>query len=54
MNIFDFPGAEDKDKSVFYDKTYNLIPVTIDFLKDYTPPPRQIIEDFINKKDTLK
>jgi membrane protein required for colicin V production len=54
MNIFDFPNQDARERSTFYDKTYKIIPITIDYLSDYTPPPKQILEDYINEKDSLQ
>jgi membrane protein required for colicin V production len=52
LNIFDFPGNSAKESSAFYDITYKVIPVTIDFLTNYTPEPKKIINDFIIEPDT--
>jgi membrane protein required for colicin V production len=52
LNIFNFPGNSAKESSVFYDITYKVIPVTIDFLTNYTPNPNKIINDIIIDPDT--
>jgi membrane protein required for colicin V production len=54
MNIFNFPGEESRKSSVFYDNTFKIIPITIDYLSTYTPQPKQIIKDYIERKDSLR
>lgn len=54
MNIFNFPGPEARKQSAFYDEMYQVIPLTIDYLSNYTPPAKEIIRDYINEKDTLQ
>jgi membrane protein required for colicin V production len=54
MSIFNYPDKTIRDKSAFYDSTHQIIPVTIEYLSDYNPGAKQIIRDYINKKDTLK
>ncbi|TDJ54681.1 MAG: CvpA family protein [Ignavibacteria bacterium] len=52
LNIFDLPGNSARESSAFYNVTYKVIPVTIDFLTNYTPEPKKIINDFIIVPDT--
>lgn len=52
LNIFDIPGKSTKESSAFYNITYKVIPVTIDFLTNYTTQPKKIINDFIIDPDT--
>jgi len=52
LNIFDIPGKSVKESSTFYDITYKVIPVTIDFLTNYTPETKKIINDYITDPDT--
>ena len=52
LNIFDVPGKSVKESSAFYNFTYKIIPVTIDFLTNYTQEPKKIINDFIIDPDT--
>ena len=52
LNIFDVPGKSVKQSSAFYNVTYKIIPVTIDFLTNYTQEPKKIIKDFIIEPDT--
>jgi membrane protein required for colicin V production len=54
VNIFNLPDKETRQKSVFYFYTYKIIPLTIEYLSYYTPQPRQLIEEYINQKDTLQ
>lgn len=54
LNIFSFPDEENRKSSVFYDNTFKIIPLTIDYLSTYTPQPKQIIKDYIERKDSLK
>lgn len=54
VNIFDLPDKETKTKSLFYDKAFKVIPLTIEYLSYYTPEPRKLIEDYINEKDAVK
>jgi len=52
--IFNFPSKEKTEKSFVYRHVYNIIPSTVDAIKDYTPDTKVIIKDYINGKDTLK
>ncbi|NNG26403.1 MAG: CvpA family protein [Ignavibacteriaceae bacterium] len=54
LNIFELPDKSVKKSSAFYDRTSELLPLTIDYLSNYTPDSKQIIEDYINEKDTVK
>ncbi|RKY94227.1 MAG: CvpA family protein [Ignavibacteriae bacterium] len=54
LNIFDLPDNSVKKSSAFYENTSELLPLTIDYLSNYTPDSKQIIEDYINEKDTVK
>ena len=54
VNIFDLPEKQTREQSIFYYPTYNVIPLTIQYLSYYTPQPRKLIEDYINEKDTLR
>ena len=54
LNIFDLPDKSVKKSSAFYENTSQLLPLTIDYLGNYTPDSKQIIEDYINEKDTVK
>lgn len=51
VNVFDLPEKETKENSIFYNMSYKIIPLTIDYLSNYTPQPRKLIEDYINEKD---
>lgn len=54
VNVFNEPDKETRDKSLFYFASYEVIPLTIKYLSQYTPQPRKLIEDYINGKDTTK
>ncbi len=51
VNIFDLPEKNTRQNSLFYKLTYQVIPLTIEYLSNYTPQPRKLIEDYINEKD---
>ena len=53
LNVFDIPGKSVKNESVFYSTVYEVIPVTIDFLNNYTPQTKEIFEDYIQENDTI-
>lgn len=54
VNIFDLPDKDTRKQSIFYNKTLNVIPFTIQYLSYYTPEPRKLIENYINERDTLR
>ena len=54
VNIFDLPDKDTRQKSIFYYNTLKVIPFTIQYLSNYTPQPRKLIEEYINEKDTLR
>jgi membrane protein required for colicin V production len=54
VNVFNLPDKDTRQKSIFYSQTFNVIPLTVDFVSHYTPQPRKLIEDYIHEKDTLK
>jgi len=54
VNIFDLPEKDTRQNSIFYENIHKVIPLTIEYLSQYTPQPRKIIEDYINEKDTLQ
>jgi membrane protein required for colicin V production len=51
VNIFDLPDPQTRQQSLFYNSSYQVIPLTIEYLSNYTPQPRKLIEDYINEKD---
>ncbi len=53
LNIFEIPSSDAKSNSLFYESTSQIIPVTINYLSAYTPEPRQIIKEYIERKDSL-
>jgi membrane protein required for colicin V production len=54
VNIFDLPEKKTREQSIFYNPTYKVIPLTIQYLSYYTPQPRKLIEDYINDKDSIQ
>lgn len=54
VNVFDLPEKETRENSIFYNMSYQIIPLTIDYLSNYTPQPRKLIEDYINEKDIIQ
>jgi membrane protein required for colicin V production len=54
LNIFSTPGKETKNNSFLYDKVYNIIPATIEFLGKYEAEPKKMIKDYIRDRDTLQ
>ncbi len=54
LNIFDFPNKKVQDSSLLYHSTHDVIPFTIDYLKDYTPSTEEIIKNYIIQKDSLQ
>ena len=52
LNVFDIPGENAKSESAFYSNTYQIIPVTIEFLTNYTPDTKEIFEEYLNDQDT--
>lgn len=54
LNVFNTPSKESKENSLFYYKVYNIIPVTIDYLRRYQAKPKEIIKEYIRDKDTLQ
>ena len=53
LNVFDIPGKTVRGESAFYSNTYKIIPVTIEFLNNYTPQTKEIFEDYIKDNDTI-
>lgn len=53
LNIFNVPDEEVQESSFLYHNTYNIIPFTINYLKDYTPSTEEIIKNYINQKDSI-
>ena len=53
LNVFDIPGKSVKNESIFYSTIYEVIPVTIDFLNNYTPQTKGIFKDYIQENDTI-
>ena len=54
LNIFNAPSQKVKKSSMFYQKVYNIIPITINYITQYTPETKKFLKRYINKKDTLQ
>ena len=54
VNIFNLPEKQTRQESLFYTHTHLIIPLTIEYLSNYTPQPRQLIEEYINGKDVTQ
>jgi membrane protein required for colicin V production len=54
LNIFNAPSKKVKESSFLYQRTYNIVPSTVDYLNSYTPKTKEIIKDYINEKDTTQ
>ena len=54
LNVFNLPDKESRESSTLYKKVYNIIPLTIDYLSDYTPETEELIKDYIKDKDTIR
>jgi membrane protein required for colicin V production len=54
LNVFNIPEKESREKSLFYNKVSNVIPLTIDYMSDYTPETKKVIKDYINDKDSTQ
>ena len=52
LNIFGAPSEHSKENSIFYQKVYNIIPATVNYINSYTPKTKEIIKDYINEKDS--
>jgi membrane protein required for colicin V production len=52
LNVFDIPGKNVKNESAFYSDTYQIIPVTIEFLNSYTPQTKEIFEEYMKDQDS--
>ncbi len=52
LNVFNVPSNSTKKSSAFYEGTYKIIPLTIDYLNDYTPRTKEIIKEYINEQDS--
>lgn len=54
LNIFEFPDKKVQNSSLLYKTTHDVIPFTINYLKDYTPSTEEIIKNYINQKDSVQ
>lgn len=54
LNVFEIPDKKTADSSLLYNKTYQVLPASINLISGYTPKTEKIIKDYINEKDTLE
>jgi len=48
LNIFGIPSDKTKDESFFYERTFNIIPWSIDFIMGANSKVHNFIDDYIN------
>ena len=53
LNIFNAPSVKVRKSSLFYQKVYDIIPVTINYINNYTPKSKEFLKDYINQKDSV-
>jgi len=51
LNIFGFPGKMDRENSLFYNSTLDLIPNSIDLIIGHHSKASELIKNYIEKKD---
>ncbi|GAB4297163.1 MAG: hypothetical protein Kow0098_21100 [Ignavibacteriaceae bacterium] len=52
LKVFDIPDKNTSRQSLLYEKTYQIIPLTIEYLSDYTPDTKKIIREYIEEQDS--
>ncbi len=53
LNIFNSPSESARKKSLLYQRVYDIIPMTINYINDYTPKTKEFIKSYINPKDSI-
>lgn len=53
LNIFNSPSEATRKNSLLYQRVYDIIPLTINYINDYTPKTKELIKDYINQKDSI-
>jgi len=53
LNIFNFPSKEDRKNSLLYNKVYNVIPVTIDFIIGSNSDAKNMVKEFIEQNSEV-
>lgn len=53
LNIFEFPDDKVRNESLVYEKVYQVIPTTIDFIIGGDSKATTFIKDFIEKADSI-
>lgn len=51
LKIFDVPSKNIRNASLLYNKTYNILPSTIDLILGKSPDAKEFLRDFIESKD---
>ncbi|MFH1197683.1 MAG: CvpA family protein [bacterium] len=51
LKIFDVPSKNVRNSSLLYNKTYNILPFTIDLILGKSPDAKDFLRDFIESKD---
>lgn len=54
LNIFRFPDEETRKGSMFYEKVYKVIPVTIDLIIGEDSKLKDFVREFIERKNTFE
>lgn len=52
LNIFNVPDAKDKDGSMLYNQTFNIIPASLDLVIGHKSKATDFIKEYLDKKDT--
>lgn len=53
LNIFNLPSRNQIKGSLLYNDVYLVIPLTIEYIDNYAPQSKKIIQKYFNKGDTL-
>ncbi len=53
LNIFNFPSEEDRKNSLLYNKVYQVIPVTIDFIIGSNSDAKNMVKEFIEQSSDI-
>ena len=54
LNVFNTPPEKVRKNSLLYQKVYDIIPYTLNYINSYTPKTKELIKDYINQKDTVQ
>ena len=53
LNVFNIPNKEDKDVSMLYSTTYNIIPYSIDFIIGEDSEAMNLVKEFIEQSSDV-